>query len=55
MSHSLAQEIDRNFFAFLPRLPELLPAHEGWFAILRHQQIRSVHEKLSEALKAANS
>jgi hypothetical protein len=55
MSTELDAEIDRNLFAFLPRLPDLLPEHEGSFALLRNQQIKSIHKKLSEALKAANT
>jgi hypothetical protein len=55
MDVDLNTEIDRNLFAFLPRLPELLPDHEGSFALLRHQRIQSIHEKLSDALKAADT
>jgi len=54
MSEALNAEIDRNLFAFLPRLPALLPEHEGSFAVLRHQQIVGIHAKLSDALKAAD-
>lgn len=55
MEVDLNAEIERNLFAFLPHLPELLPDHEGSFALLRHQRIQSIHEKLSDALKAANT
>jgi hypothetical protein len=51
MNQALDQEIQRNLFAFLPRLRELLPSKEGQFALLRHQKIDSVHEKLSDALR----
>ena len=54
MSDALDREIQRNLFAFLPRLPELLPQHEGSFALLHDQQIASIHKKLSEALKQAH-
>lgn len=54
MDKALDLEIERNLFAFLPRLPSLLPEHEGSFALLRHQRICSIHEKLSDALKRAN-
>lgn len=53
MSDLLDKEIQRNLFAFLPRLPELLPDHEGSFALLRNQEIASIHRKLSDALRAA--
>jgi len=53
MDDALDQEIERNLLAFLPRLPGLLPEHEGSFALLRHQKIQSIHTKLSDALKAA--
>jgi hypothetical protein len=54
MERSLDMEIERNLFAFLPKLPTLLPNYEGSFAVLRDQEIRSIHEKLSDALKAAH-
>ena len=54
MAETLDREIDRNFFAFLPHLPELLPEHEGSFALLRHQRILSIHKRLSDALRAAH-
>ena len=55
MDDPLDKEIQRNLFAFLPKLPELLPEHEGSFALLRNQQISGIHEKLSDALKAAHN
>lgn len=50
MDEKLDAEIQRNLFAFLPRLSDLLPDNEGRFALLRHQQIQSLHDKLSDAL-----
>ena len=55
MQESLDREIDRNLFAFLPHLAALLPQHEGSFALLKDQSIKSIHEKLSDALKTAYS
>ena len=51
MDEKLDAEIQRNLFAFLPRLSDLLPDNEGRFALLRHQQIQSLHDKLSDALR----
>ena len=53
MNDELDREIQRNLFAFRPRLPDLLPEHEGSFAILRDQEIAGIYERLSEALKDA--
>ncbi|MFA6218796.1 MAG: hypothetical protein WC692_03345 [Erythrobacter sp.] len=53
MGDALDKEIQRNLFAFLPKLPELLPEHEGSYALLRNQQIQGIHVKLSDALKVA--
>ncbi|MEM7665379.1 MAG: hypothetical protein AAF250_05940 [Pseudomonadota bacterium] len=55
MDDTLDREIQRNLFAFLPKLPDLLPEHEGSFAVLRDQQISSIHKLLSAALKEAHS
>jgi hypothetical protein len=55
MNNQLDIEIDRNLFAFLPQLSELLPEHEGSFALLRNQRIEGIHKKLSEALNAGYS
>lgn len=55
MEDLLDREIERNLFAFLPKLPELLPQHEGSYAILRNQEIAGIHKKLSEALKEAEA
>lgn len=53
MSTELDTEIDRNLFAFLPRIPELMKEHEGEFAVLRHQQVISIHKRLRDALEDA--
>ena len=50
MATQIETEIDRNLFAFLPLLPQLLSDHEGEFALLRNQRVISFHERLSEAL-----
>lgn len=55
MQESQDREIERNLFAFLPQLARLLPDHEGSFALLKDQNIASIHKKLSDALKAAES
>ena len=55
MEDALDLEIERNLYAFLPHLPRLLPDHEGSFALLRHQRIQSIHEKLSDALRTADA
>lgn len=55
MPDALEQEIDRNLFAFLPKVPDLLADHEGEFALLRHQKVISLHVKLSEALASAEA
>lgn len=54
MATALESEVDRNLFAFLPQLPNLLRQHQGHFALLRDQKIVSLHEKLSEALEAGS-
>ena len=55
MDALLDTEIDRNLFAFLPEVPRLLADHAGEYAVLRHQRIVSLHEKLSEALETAQT
>lgn len=55
MSEQLDVEIQRNHFAFLPRLKGLLPEHEGSFAVLRNQEIIGIYQKLSEALGDAQA
>lgn len=54
MDIELDREIQRNLFAFLPKLPDLLPDHEGWFAVLRNQKIAGLYAKLSEAIRSAD-
>lgn len=51
MDEKLDIEVQKNLFAFLPMLKNLLPDHEGHFALLRDQQISSIHTSLREALK----
>lgn len=55
MSAELDREIDRNLFAFLPRIPGLLPDHEGEYAVLRNQEIVSLHKRLRDALDEAGA
>lgn len=55
MSDDLESEIQRNLFAFLPQLGELLPDHEGSYALLRSQKVDSIHLKLSDALRKGYS
>lgn len=53
MTENLEHEIQRNLFAFLPKLKALLPEHEGSFAVLHNEEIVGIYEKLSEALRDA--
>jgi len=55
MSEQIDLEIQRNLFAFLPRLRGLLPEHEGSYAVLHNQEIIGIHRKLSEALRDAQT
>jgi hypothetical protein len=55
MSTELDNEIDRNLFAFLPRIPQLIADHEGEFALLRHQELVSLHKRLRDALDEASN
>lgn len=55
MANDLDTEIDRNLFAFLPQIPALLKRHRNEYALLRDQQIISLHKRLSEALAVAQS
>lgn len=54
MDDQLDKQIEDNLFAFLPKLPELLPKHEGSYALLRNQKIEGIYKRLSDALKAAH-
>jgi len=47
---SIDEEIDRNLFAFLTQVPDLLADHRGDFALLKSQRVVSIHSKLSQAL-----
>lgn len=53
MSNTIEIEVDRNLFAFLPKVPELMKEHAGEFALLRDQQIVSLHKRLRDALHEA--
>jgi hypothetical protein len=55
MSTEIENEIDRNLFAFLPRIPRLLEKHKGEFAVLKNQEVISLHKRLSDALEEAQS
>ena len=52
---TLDTEVDRNLFAFLPKIPELLDQHAGAYALLKDQKIISLHQRLSEALASAEA
>lgn len=54
MATRIDLEIDRNLFAFLPRIPDLMPEHEGEFALLRDQKVVSLHKRLRDALEASS-
>jgi Family of unknown function (DUF5678) len=55
VSTELEVEIDRNLFAFLPHIPKLVQEHKGQYAILKNQEVVSIHDRLSEALEIAQS
>lgn len=48
-------EIDRNLVAFERLLPQLMKSSRGEFALMRNQTVRSVHAKLSDALRTAHN
>jgi hypothetical protein len=50
MAETLDAEVERNLFAFLPRIPALMKTHAGEYALLRKQEVVSLHARLSEAL-----
>ena len=54
MSAELDFEIDRNLYAFLPRIPQLMSQHPGEYALLRNQEIVSVHKRLRDAIEEAS-
>lgn len=54
MATQIDLEIDRNLSAFLPRIPDLIPEHEGEFALLRDQKVVSLHKRLRDALEASS-
>lgn len=55
MNTELDLEIDRNLYAFLPRIPQLMAEHEGAYALLRHQEVVSLHKRLRDALDEASA
>ena len=40
---------DRNYRAFLAKLPDLLETHPGQFALLRDEKVVSISDSLKEA------
>lgn len=54
MNAELDREIDRNLYAFLPRIPQLLQQHAGEYALLRNQEVVSVHKRLQDAIQVAS-
>jgi hypothetical protein len=55
MTDRIELEIDRNLYAFLPLLPNLLASHEGEYALLKDQRVVSFHRKLSDALETGEN
>ncbi|KUO51909.1 MAG: hypothetical protein APF82_02835 [Sphingomonadales bacterium BRH_c42] len=55
MNDKLEVEIERNLFAFLSRIPQLLTEHRGEYAVLRQQEIVGIYARLSEALQVAQA
>lgn len=55
MSSNLDAEIDRNLFAFLPKIPDLIERYRDEFALLRNQEVVSIHPHLGEALQTAQA
>jgi hypothetical protein len=39
MTHTIREEIDKNYETFQAHLPQLLVTYRGKFALLRHQEI----------------
>ena len=44
-------QVERNFRAFNARLPELLKAHPGKFALLHNEEIIDFFDSLGDAVK----
>ena len=42
-------EIEHNMIAFELKLPELVLAHHGKYAVLRHQAVRGIYDTLHDA------
>jgi hypothetical protein len=54
MSHSKNDEIDRNFEILLALLPNLMPEHEGQYALMRHGAIIGFFSDALDAQIAGN-
>lgn len=50
-----AQEIEKNFAAFQSVVGNLVPEHEGKFALMRNAEVVAVYEKLVDALLAGHT
>jgi len=48
-------EVDRNYAAFLPRLPDILPRFGGKYALLHKQQIVDYYDSALQAITAGFS
>ncbi len=44
------EELRRNYDAFLQALPDLLPDHEGKYALMRHRSVVAYFDSPREAL-----
>lgn len=47
-------EVEGNFSAFLHALPKLLISNRNQFALMRHQVAKSIHPRLSDALRTGH-
>ena len=48
------KEIDENLKYFLKELPQILPAYNGKYALLRHKQIVGYYDTVADAVSAGN-
>ena len=48
------KEIDQNLESFMKELPQLLPAHNGKYALLRHRKIVAYYDTVSDAVSVGN-
>lgn len=55
MSEKLDAEVDANFDAFRAQLPDLIDAHQGQYALLRHREIKGYFGDLRSAFEAGIS